>query len=130
MKVSNFSLDWLAFTFKKSCYDLLAEFWETFPELNKLKSEMFIVGGRNFAHGLCLSNNVTIRYDDDNNGKGINVEVPSHGLNYFFNLFQDVSSVQSMFRVLRDRGCSLSRVDICFDDYSKRYKPSYYYKKF
>lgn len=130
MQVSNFSLDWLSFTFKRSdCPDLLASFWEVFPELVHYKHEMFIVGGRNFAHGLCLDDYLTIRYDDDANSKGINVEIPSHGLENAFKLFQ-VKTVKEMFELLEKRSCMPSRIDICFDDFTKSYKPSYYYKKF
>ena len=130
MKVSNFSLDWLSFTYKNnSSYDLLSDFWQAFPELTEYKMQMFIVGGRNFSHGLCLDNYLTIRYDEEQNGKGINVEIPSHGLQYAFKLF-GCETVRDMFKLLSERGCTPSRIDICMDDYTKKYKPSYYYKKF
>lgn len=130
MKVSNFSLDWLSFTYKNnSSFDLLHDFWSVFPELEQFKVSMVVVGGRNFSHGLSLNDMLTIRFDDDANSKGVNVEIPSHGLDYAFNLF-GVKTVRDMFKLLSDRGCSPSRIDICMDDYTKKYMPSYYYKKF
>lgn len=134
MQVSNFFIDWLSFTYKdSSAADLLSSFWSVFPELDAYKSEMFIVGGRNYAHGLCWADDVTIRFDDDNSNKGVNVEIPSHGLQAFFDLFKrdgKVLTVKEMFSLLLDRGCTPSRIDICFDDFTKAYKPVYYYKKF
>lgn len=136
MKVSNFSLDWLSFTYQnKGSLDLISDFWKAFPEFEKCKEEMFIVSGRHYSHGLCYDNDMTIMYDDlfDRKGnitsKGVNVEIPSHGLENVFKLL-GVETVRDMFKLLDDRGCLPSRIDLCFDDFKKVYKPSYYYKKF
>lgn len=135
MKVSNFSIDWLSFTFNNHSYDLLHDFWTAFPELSAYRSDMFIVSGGKYTHGLCYENDFTIRFDDsiDSKGnltrKGVNVEIPSHGLENFFKLFQ-VTNVRDMFILLNERGCLPSRIDLAFDDFQKVYKPSYYYKKF
>lgn len=131
MRVSNFSLDWLSFTYcDNSSYDLISDFFDRFPELAVVRDEMVLVSGRNYSHGLTLNKNFTIRFDDDNNGKGVNVEIPSHGLEFFFSLFKGVKTVRDMFILLNDRGCVPSRLDLCFDDLSKTYRPVYYYKKF
>lgn len=127
MKVSNFKLDWLSFTYKKggsAC--LIDDFFLDFPELAIEKPSMVICKGRKYEHGLALEDNLIIQYDDDCNLKGVNVQIPSHGLSYFFSLF-DVKTVQDMFRVLFKRGCKPSRIDICFDDFSKKYRPSLFY---
>lgn len=131
MECSNFHLDWLSFTFKDdSSTDLISDFFAMFPELGAYRAELVIVGGRNFAHGMTFREDFTIRYDDDNNGKGVNVEIPSHGLETFFSLFDGISTVRDMFVLLHDRCCLPSRIDCCFDDYNKVYRPVYYYKKF
>lgn len=130
MKVSNFSLDWLSFTYQDhGCPDLIGSFWLAFPELAEYRDQMIIVSGRRFSNGLCLSDNVTIRYDNTNNGKGVNVEIPSHGLSYFFDIF-GVKTVRDMFCLLRDRSCYPSRLDLCFDDFTMKYSPRYYENRF
>lgn len=130
MNISNFAIDWLSFTYNNvSSPDLLNEFWEVFPELEEFKQEFVLVNGKFYSHGLCLDDDFTILYDDDNNGKGVNVQIPSHGLQHFFNLFC-IDSVRDMFMLLNDRGCLPSRIDVCCDDYSKKYTPRYYLRKY
>lgn len=60
---------------------------------------------------------------------GVSVCVPSHGLEWLFNLLH-VSTVPELFRLLDSRHCRPSRIDFCFDDYTKRFRPSYYEKKY
>lgn len=135
MNISNATLDWLSFTFKSDQTNVLEAFWSAFPELAIYRSKMVIVGGRNYAHGLCLDDNFTIRFDDDDNGKGVNVEIPSHGLEFFFSIM-DIKKVRDMFMVLNQRGCKPSRIDIAMDDYSKTFRPEFFdhcferYKKY
>lgn len=130
MQISNFQLDWLSFTYQDNdSYDLLNDFWNIFPELSAYRQKMVICSGRNYSNGLCLDSYFTIRYDNDNNGKGINVEIPSHGLSYFFGLM-GVDTVRDMFNLLNDRGCLPSRLDLCFDDYTMKYTPRYYNNRF
>lgn len=127
MNVSNFKLDWLSFTYKKAgSVDLIEDFFTDFPELAIEKPSMIICTGRKYQHGLMLDDNMIIQYDDDSNNKGVNVQIPSHGLDYFFKLF-NIRTVKEMFNLLNNRGCRPSRIDICFDDYSKKYRPSYFY---
>lgn len=143
MKVSNFTLDWLSFTFKPVSVDdqvsmsqgvpLIDLFFKYFPELEYQKENFVIIHGRNYAHGMCLDDDITIRFDDDDFVKGVNVEIPSHGLRHFFQLLsssEELPSVRDIFKILSDRYCKPSRIDICFDDYTKRFSPSYFYRMY
>lgn len=130
MKISNFALDWLSFTYNDvSSVDLLSDFWKLFPEFEQYKQDFVLISGKFYSHGLCLDDDFTILYDDDNNGKGVNVQIPSHGLQHFFSLF-GIDNVKEMFQLLVDRGCTPSRIDVCCDDYSKKYSPRYYLRKY
>lgn len=125
MKINNFKLDWLSFTyFKENSEDLITDFFSDFPEFEKIKDSLFILDNRKMNYQNCLSFNddIMIRFDNQVSNKGVNVQVPSHGLNNFINLF-GLSEVASLFRLLSLRHCRPSRIDLCFDDFSKTFMP-------
>lgn len=124
MKKYNFKLDWLSFTYLlDGIPDLLPEFFREFPELEKIRPSMAESSWKmKYKHCLVWNEDFYIRYDDDASGKGVNVMIPSHGLERFFEVMhcKDISSLLSL---LDNRHCRPSRIDIAFDDYSKRFMP-------
>lgn len=144
------SLDWLSFTYKPSLdrlgeLDIAGCFVLDFPELARIfLEECQNIGGR-LHYNTCLKfnddfmflyNNVTsdnVNNIEHYNNQGLNVSVPSHSLELFFKLFKidinDSSALWKMLKLLKDRSCQLSRIDLCFDDYDKRFTAEYYGQK-
>lgn len=144
-------IDWLAFTYKpdinlfedrfgKGSAAGLTDidmFFIEFPEFDALKSEFLILN--TFSHYekvigfLGVSDTCRISFntpDYTSVAMGVNVSVPSHGLEWLFELFglkkDDDDAVQQLFSILKYRQCSCSRIDLCFDDYTKTFRPSNY----
>lgn len=136
------SLDWLAFTYKSS--DVFDEFefehfMEAFPEI-KDQSELITVkiDGKNtyccYDHVLAFNDSISIQYrskrmknDQASTNMGVNVVVPSHALAWFFGIFDiPVDRVDKLLKLLQDRGCTFSRIDLAYDDYSKMFTPHDY----
>ena len=108
-------------------------FQEYFPEFNDIWSDTVILSQRSsfYERVLCFNDNIRIQYDDEEyKGKGVNISVPSHGLEWLFNIFSiDVdspSALPDLLVLLRSRGCQLSRIDLCFDDFDKTFRPKNY----
>ena len=122
------TLDWLSWTFDPDNYTTtkINKFFSVFPELRI--SEMY--SKQVYSHyekAFYLKSDVLIYYDsEDGQNKGVNVSVPSHGLEYIFGLF-NVKSVSEMLRLILDRGGKISRLDFAFDDYSKTFNPLQYF---
>lgn len=141
-------LDWLQFSFRLDLdpfgiddqvnASLLQQkkFWESFPEL-AIYRERLVMRSKPIVWY-----NATAIVDDDyliswtneyiscsGTNLGINVSVPSHGLEKFFSLFglstcpEDVSK---MFKILNERSCVPTRLDFAFDDFEKKYTPHDY----
>lgn len=127
------ALDWLSFSFK---YDDLNAFNKkhgveynqfdyllnvAFPELSQV-SYLYQAHFRSiYDKCIALSYDILVYYDtEDRQDKGCYVTVPSHALEYFCMLF-NVTSLRSLFKVVIDRGGSFSRLDICYDDFTKRF---------
>ena len=118
--------------------DILDCFCEDFPELSDIiNNHMVNIGGK-MHYNTCLKfdDDFLLLYNDLNNPlvsgaeshlqrMGINFIVPSHSLDLFFDIF-DIDNVSSMLRLLYSRNCTLSRIDLCYDDYDKKYRPSFY----
>lgn len=132
--VKSMSLDWLSFSWDPYRFtvpgviDVMEAFFLTFPELHC----DFIVEARVKSHyekAFMLDAGMMIFYDteDCNSPKGVNVSVPAHGLQTFFNKFGNPApSVKDLFKELMNRGARMSRIDVCFDDFSKTYRPKDY----
>lgn len=139
-KVSNFIVDYFNFSyFKEGSEDLLQDFLDDFPEIEAHTHEMVVLKGRSWGYDHCLAFNeyISIRYDDTFKDKGVNVSITGHGLEDFLNWFHfyDITldsapeispTVALVFSLLRDRGCRPSRLDLAYDDYSKRFMPDDY----
>ena len=123
-------VDWLNFTFKYSDEDIkekepLDLFFEVFPEFLEIVETSVIKKLRtHYQHCLLFNEDILVLYDDStaNNQKGVNVQVPSHSLNYFYSLMC-CKSVLDIFDLLNKRNCQVSRIDLCFDDYTKELRP-------
>ena len=148
------SLDWLSFTFEadrcrddylrvfgKDNQDMIPDdislFFATFPEFDALKSEFLILSGKshyeNVLGFLGVSETCRISYnsaDYTSTEMGVNVSIPSHGLEWFFSLmgvdYESEDAVQSLFKILKERYCHCSRIDLAFDDFSKRFRAKQY----
>lgn len=121
----NFKLDWLSFTYLlDDIPDLLPEFFKDFPELAKIRGSMAESNWKmKYKHCLVWNEDFYIRYDDDATSKGVNVMIPSHGLERFFEVM-NCDSIASLLQKLDNRHCRPSRIDIAFDDYTKRFVPT------
>lgn len=141
-------LDWLQFSFRLDLdpfkiddqvnASLLQQkkFWEAFPELAVFKDRLVM------RSKPIVWYNATAIVDDDyliswtneyiscsGTNLGINVSVPSHGLERFFSLFGLTTSpedVSKMFSILNERSCTPTRLDFAFDDLEKKYTPHDY----
>lgn len=142
-KVSNFYIDYFNFTyFKEGSTDLLQDFFNDFPEIEEHSHEMIILKGRSWGYDHCLAFNefISIRYDDTDKDRGVNVSITGHGLETFIDWFDAhfikycpsgeeenyKMPVSECFSILQSRGVRPSRLDLCYDDYSKRFMPDDY----
>lgn len=152
---SEFRLDWLGFTFKPTPenfsdfdlynlsvgYDngnLLDAFYSLFPEIHDFIlscSEDLIKfrPGNHYQVAIDACDYFCISFDESSHAldKGLNIQVPSHGLEKFFEImkidFNDSKkAVYNMVHLLYDRCCQLSRIDLCLDDYTKMFRPHDY----
>ena len=142
------SLDWLSFTYIPDCIRLASDdiegdldivdlFIRDFPELREIVLEHMVNVGGKMHYNTCLKFNddFLLLFNDLNKPvddhalshlarMGLNFIVPSHSLDLFFGLFDiDRNNVSSMIKLLYSRSCQLSRIDLCYDDYDKKYRP-------
>lgn len=112
-------------------------FFLDFPEFEKIKDEFCIISGfshyENILGYMGISDTCRISYNTEGYtsvNMGVNVSIPSHGLDWFFDLMDvDIDandSVCQLFKILKERSCHCSRIDLAFDDYSKRFRPKDY----
>ena len=145
------TVDWLAFTYKPTVSDLesddsnlLVHFIRKFPELQDIILDSVTVRSRfGYNKTLQFNDDFLILYNDFSedlkNDKrnpysmGVNFQVPSHSLELFCDCFGiEFESNNALFQImelLHDRGCQLSRIDLCFDDYGKKFNAKYYIDK-
>lgn len=136
-------LDWLSFTWKSGAtfnYNEFQEFLKVFPEIQNVLPEHEIVKDKKGGHGMLydtvlnISDHFYIAFQREplggeqaNVNMGVNVSCPAHGLEYLFSLFgKQVSDAIDLIREFKSRSCQFSRIDIAFDDYSKKYDPNDY----
>ena len=143
------SLDYLAFSYVpcKSLAELPAGkneldlFISSFPELESFFNDNFTMcsSGRFYDNVVSLTDLCLISYNvlegsRYSSGKltpmGVNVSIPSHGLCWFFDLFgldlDSPDSLVTLLKILKERSCRLSRIDLAFDDFTKKYTPTDY----
>lgn len=122
------TLDWLSWSFDTDKYQTtkINKFFSIFPELhikNMYSKQVY----SHYEKAFYLTEDIIIYYDsEDGQNKGVNVSVPSHGLEWLFKQF-NVSCVSDMLRLILSRGGKISRLDFAFDDYSKTFSPLQYF---
>ena len=139
-------LDWLGFTFKpdiKLAGTPIEQFLSMFPEID---SSEFVVPtfGSHYNHTVWF-NDIVIAYNEIGEDctptefdayyrMGVNVQVASHCLSFFCNLFgidfRSEYSVRDLLKLIQDRKCIFSRIDVCYDDFEKHYNTKYYIDKY
>lgn len=132
-------LDWLSFSYKCDIDNLpegLCEFdlfLEEFPDVKPLLQDSIILNrSRFYDNVLKVDKNVVISYcdvDKSGFGQGVNVSIPSSGLAVLFDYFglpQDQDNLTDLFIFLKNHHCQVSRVDICYDDFTKSIMPDQY----
>ena len=126
-------LDWLSFSYKCDVDDMpdgLCEFdmfLEEFPDVKDLLQDSIILNrSRFYDNVLKVDKNVVISYcdvDKSGFGQGVNVSIPSSGLAILFDAFglpEDQDNLTDLFIFLKNHHCQVSRVDICYDDFTNR----------
>ena len=129
-----FTIDWLEFTYlcpeDMNGLSVWENFLDEFPEFEKLLDEMVLLEkGRNgYTHVFAFTDEFTILYNPDKQNFGVHVTFPAHGLYRIMQIFQldDISEyadASALFRILKQRGCKISRLDLAYDDYTKTFTP-------
>ena len=130
-----FLLDWLEFSYLPGGRDdglqLWTDFMDDFPEFENEFAETVMSGkGMNgYTNVYRFTDLYSIAYSPDNADMGIHVIFPSHGLYKLCELFgleslDDYAPASKLFKILTERSCRITRMDVCFDDYTKRFKPA------
>lgn len=135
-------LDWLGFTFKPDVtigLSPLDQFWNMFPEfdrnlLSDVSFRTLYTNTYNYCGMFISFNTFTSDLTESQCsrfwGMGVNVQIPSSMLGFFFDLLGiDITCTNSFALLLKElatRHCKPSRIDLCYDDYSKSYDVSYY----
>lgn len=112
---------------------IFLSFKKMFPELDDIWQYMVSTGSRNhYDTSFKIGSDFLVCYNFGgevsgiNQDMGLNFDIPSHSLNLFFVLMQidpeEKGALSKLLKLLWDRGCRLSRIDICFDDYSKTFR--------
>lgn len=70
----------------------------------------------------------TVLYNPDEQRMGVHVTFPSHGLYRLCEMFglsglEDFVEIKSLLKDLKSRSCRITRMDICYDDYTKTFTP-------
>ena len=129
-----FLLDWLEFTFMPGYgYDgneLWMDFLDAFPEFeDEFATTVMSPKGQNgYTNVYRFTDLYSIAFSPEDARMGVHVIFPSHGLSKLCELFNlesvdDYAPAQKLFQILNERNCRVTRLDICFDDYTKYFKP-------
>lgn len=135
------NLDWLGFTFKCNVTDKLPleQFWDMFPEFDKslltgVSFRTLYTDTLNYC-GIYISYNtfgedLTETQCERYWKMGVNIQIPSSMLSFFFDLlgvdYKATNSFPMLLTELYKRNCKPSRIDLCYDDFTKTYDVAYY----
>lgn len=134
----DFSIDWLEFTYRApevpNGLDVFENFQKDFPEIVKdwevNADQVTLLGkGRNFYNTVfCFSDEYTVCYHTDKRNMGVHVTFPGHGIwkiadIFGFDSFNEHAAAKEIFRILDERNCEITRLDLAYDDYSKTFTP-------
>lgn len=130
LQYNDLKLDWLAFTYDDDNVDgsKFHRFMSRFPELE-------LVGGHNckqvYSHyekTYYCGHDIFVYYDSEDSAqnKGCNCVIPAHSLEYACSLF-GCSNARELIAHILNKGCTISRLDFCFDDFTKTFYPLNYF---
>lgn len=148
-------IDWLSFTFqateedKATFSDMWKAFLHYFPVFDEVMEDCVVFcgsGSRYFDNCVAWNDNILICWDNleteyspalngvDSWQHGINVCIPSHGLHniwYFLGLEKPDKEdffyeYKDIYKILLDRHCRISRLDLALDDFTRIFTPSNY----
>lgn len=134
MEKLTFKIDWLEFTYlcPESMENLSVwdNFLDEFPEFAERLDEMVLLErGRNgYTHVFAFTDDFTISYNPDEERLGVHVTFPAHGLYFLPEIFgflplDDYIGARDLLKLLKDRHCRISRMDIAYDDFTKTFTP-------
>ena len=151
--MNEIKIDWLSFTYQpndddKSAYSSIIEcFLAKFPKFQDIMDECVVFAsgnGKYYSNCLGWNDGIMFSYDDDSVKRnvnigtgqiidefehGFNVSIPSHGLHYISDLFgfeidqNNFISFKPVLEYLYSNDCRVTRLDICFDDFTKTFPP-------
>lgn len=156
--MNEIKIDWLSFTYQPNDDDKAAHssivdcFLAKFPKFHDIMDECVVFAsgtGKYYSNCLGWNDGIMFCYDDDtvkrniNIGTGqvidefehgFNVSIPSHGLHNISTLFgfevdsSNFLSFKPVLEYLLSNDCRVTRLDICYDDFTKTFTPEDFIK--
>lgn len=134
----DFSIDWLEFTYRApkvlNGLDVFENFKKDFPEIVKDWEEnadqVTLLGkGRNFYNTVFMfSDDYSVCYHTEKRNMGVHVTFPGHGIwkiadIFGFDSINEHAAAKEIFRILDERNCEITRLDLAYDDFTKTFTP-------
>lgn len=134
----DFSIDWLEFTYRApECpngFGVFENFQKDFPEImqdwERNADQVVLLGkGRNFYNTVfCFSDDYSVCYHSEKRNMGVHVTFPGHGIYKVAEIFgfgdlNEHESARKFFRILDERNCEITRLDLAYDDFTKTFTP-------
>lgn len=134
----DFSIDWLEFTYRApECpngFGVFENFQKDFPEImqdwERNADQVVLLGkGRNFYNTVfCFSDDYSVCYHSEKRNMGVHVTFPGHGIYKISEIFglgdlNEHEAARKLFRILDERNCEITRLDLAYDDYTKTFRP-------
>lgn len=130
----DFLIDWLEFTYMVPIQEFCSVwdcFLEDFPMFED-QIDNFILAERGmhgYTHCFMFTDEYKVLYNPNEERMGVHVIFPGHGMVRMCEMFglsgvDDFVPIKSVFKYLNDHHCKVTRMDICYDDYSKRFTPN------
>lgn len=129
----NFILDWLEFTYKvpsEEGFCIFDSFLEDFPEIDKVFADMKLLdhGMHGYTKCFTFTDDFMIWFNPDHEEMGVHVVFPGHGMYKLCEIFdlpgmEDFADAKSLFEILTNRHCKITRIDIAYDDFDKVITP-------
>lgn len=134
----DFTIDWLEFTYRapecENGVEIFGKFREVFPEFDRdwtiNADQIFLLGhSRNFYNTvLMVSDDYSVSYHSEKTKMGVHVTFPGHGIwkiseIFGFNDINEFEACKKLFQILDERNCTITRLDIAYDDYTKTFTP-------
>lgn len=109
-------------------------FLDEFPELVNYMIEASLAqkGVCYYDQTIYFTDSVRISYCLPNSPNffrmNLHVDIPSHGLEKFCNCFNLNNKGVELFKLLRNRHCKVTRLDITQDDFTRTFSPLFYFQ--